>query len=151
MLNTSPSVNLGVDRSCWTPLQVLSLGVDRSCWTPLQVLSMGVDRSGFGLVLQPVAREHFTGRGENQFNSIPASSGSKLKKMKWKQDCFYNRLMILNTPQNLQWTISRGTSWRFAMAITVPWPDRHQKCGNRPQKSSACMMVQKSHRPRSLL
>ena len=56
--------------------------------------------------------------------------------------------MILNTPQNPQWTSSRSTTWIFCQ---VPWLEHHQKSVGRPKKSSACKMAQEPHRTRSLL
>ena len=68
---------------------------------------------------------------------------SAKKIWKWNEDDFYNRIMILNTPQNPVDYIKRR---QLSTALTVPGPKQHQKSVDRPQKSSSWKMVYESHR-----
>lgn len=73
-----------------------------------QLLSMGVDLSCFRVVLQPEVQETLH-RSREEWIPLNASKfwrqkSNRLKKNKkcwsWKEDGFYNRMMILNIPRN---------------------------------------------------
>ena len=68
----------------------------------------------------------------------------KKKGWRWKEDGFYNRIMVLNTPQNQQWTTSR-------CRLKVPWPQHHWKSVDEPQKRRACKTAQEPYRTRGFL